>query len=209
MKMAEREPKITMTCQTATATSTTRKWWPIPSRQVGMITRWCSHRKQSMKRRATSIVFSKEDDDGIQFPHNDAIVVTLNIKNYDIHRIFIDNESSMDVLYFDAVLKMRISLECLVWVNFSLVGFVGDTIQVKGMITLTMRMGRYPLWTHLDFLVIRVPSTYNAILGWPDLNAFWTVVSTYYLKVKFPSTHVVGKIHGDQNLARSYYRIKL
>ena len=31
------------------------------------------------------------------------MVVTLNIKNYDVHHILIDNESSIDVLFYDAL----------------------------------------------------------------------------------------------------------
>lgn len=79
------------------------------------------------------------------------------------------------------------------------------------MIIWTVRMGHYPLQSisQVDFLIIWAPSTYNSILGWPCLNAFWEVVSTYFLKIKFSTMHGVREIHGDQSLARHCYSIKL
>ena len=38
-----------------------------------------------------SLAFTEEDAQGVQFPRNDTMVVTLNIENYDVHRILIDN----------------------------------------------------------------------------------------------------------------------
>ena len=46
-----------------------------------------------------------EQDVGVQQLHNDAVVVTLNIADYNVHRIFINNESSIDILYFLSFLK--------------------------------------------------------------------------------------------------------
>lgn len=36
-------------------------------------------------------------------------LVTLNIVNYDIHHILIDNRSSLDMLFYDAFIKMGLS----------------------------------------------------------------------------------------------------
>ena len=60
--------------------------------------------------------------------------------------------------------------------------------------------------THmLNFLVIKVVISYNAILGRTDINAFQAVASTYHLKIKFPTKNGVGMEKGDQKLARSCY----
>lgn len=91
------------------------------------------------------IVFFKKDYDDVQFPHNDVVIITLNMENYDIHRILVNNGSSTDVLYYDALLKIGISPEQLVRMSFLLVGFMEDTIQADRMITLIVRMGHYPL----------------------------------------------------------------
>lgn len=49
------------------------------------------------------VIFTREDDKGVVFLHNDVVIVTLNIGNYDVYRILIDNESLANVLYFDAL----------------------------------------------------------------------------------------------------------
>ena len=55
----------------------------------------------------------------------------------------------------------------------------------------------------MNFLVIKVVSSYNAILGRTRISAFQAVASTYHLKIKFPSRNGVGEEKGDQQLARS------
>lgn len=67
------------------------------------------------------------------------------MKNYNIHLILINNESLADGLYFDAIMKMGITLDQLTLVDSPLVRLMGDTIYVEGMIFLTVRMGHYPL----------------------------------------------------------------
>ena len=84
------------------------------------------------------ITFTKEDAQGVQFPHNDAIVVSLNIANYDVRRILVDNESSADVLFYDAFSRMSILDGHLRPITSPLVGFTGDAILVEGMVTLTV-----------------------------------------------------------------------
>lgn len=76
---------------------------------------------------------------------------------------------------------------------------------------LNMRMGHYPLQSiaKVDFLVIWVPSAYNAILGWLGLNAFCELISTYLLKMKFLMVHGIREIYGDQSLVCHCYRINL
>lgn len=96
------------------------------------------------------------------------------MKNYDVRHILIDDESSVDVLYYDALMKKEISPHWLTLLDSSFVGFTGDAILVEGMISLPMRMGCYSLWSivQVDFLIIWAFSDYNIILRRPDLNAF-------------------------------------
>ena len=46
------------------------------------------------------IIFTEQDAKGAQTPHNDAVVITANIVDYNVYRVFIDNKSSVDILYF-------------------------------------------------------------------------------------------------------------
>ena len=65
-------------------------------------------------------------------------------------------------------------------------------------------IGSYPLQLtkQLDFLVVDCPSSYNVIIGRPTLNHWKVATSMYCLKVKLPIEQGIGKIKGDQVLAR-------
>lgn len=98
--------KIALTSQTCIASPTSRKGQShtIEKREDD---NWgYPQPKKLAKRHAAPIVFSKEDDNGVQFLHDDVMVITLNIRNYDIHYILINNRSLANVLYFDELLKM-------------------------------------------------------------------------------------------------------
>ena len=61
----------------------------------------------------------------------------------------------------------------------------------------------------LDFLVVDCPSSYNVIIGRPTLIKWKAATSTYCLKVKFLTDNGVGKVKGDQVLARECYQAVL
>ena len=50
------------------------------------------------------------DDDvqGIQTPHDDAVIISMMIANYDVKRIFINNKNSMDILFYDTFQYMKL-----------------------------------------------------------------------------------------------------
>ena len=79
-----------------------------------------------------------------------------------------------------------------------------DKIVPKGIVKLTVTAGTYPaqISKEIDFIVVDCLSTYNVILGRLMFNKLEVAMSTYYLKVKFPTTHGIGEIRGDQVLAR-------
>ncbi|XP_035542090.1 uncharacterized protein LOC118344798 [Juglans regia] len=56
-----------------------------------------------------------------------------------------------------------------------------------------------------DFLVIKAPSSYNIILGHSTLNNLRAIISTYHLKIKFPTEAGVRGVRGEQSLARECY----
>ena len=55
-----------------------------------------------------AITFTDEDVERIHHPHDDAIVITLLIANYTIRRVLVDNESSVDILYYPAFQQIRL-----------------------------------------------------------------------------------------------------
>lgn len=92
-----------------------------------------------------------------------------------------------------------------------LVGFSRDVILMEGMITLqvTTRQALKQATVILIFLVVKVPSTYNIILGRSDLNALHAIISTYHLLIKFPAARGVEEVWGNQALAKQCYMATL
>ena len=57
--------------------------------------------------------------------------------------------------------------------------------------------------------MVDYPSSYNVIIGRPTLNRLKAAMSTYCLKVKFPTDNGVNEVRGDQILARECYQAVL
>ena len=57
--------------------------------------------------------------------------------------------------------------------------------------------------------MVDYPSSYNVIIGRPTLNGWKAAMSTYCMKVKFPTDNEVGEVKGNQVLARECYQAVL
>ena len=57
------------------------------------------------------IGFSEEDAQRLHHLHDDALVVSLQVGDYNMHRILVDNGSLTDILYYLAFQQMRIDRE--------------------------------------------------------------------------------------------------
>ena len=113
------------------------------------------------------IRFSKEDARRLHHPHDDALVVSLRVGDYNMHRALVNNDSSADILYYPDFQQMRVNREQLVPVNAPLVGFGGMRVFPIGVVTLTVTVGDYPqqITKEVTFLVADCSSAHNAILG--------------------------------------------
>ncbi|XP_059441975.1 uncharacterized protein LOC132174318 [Corylus avellana] len=161
------------------------------------------------RRTRMAISFSEEDERGVIFPHDDALIVTLMVANHKIHRVLVDNGSSADILYWPVFKQMGVERSRIQPFDSPLVGFAGEQVQPMGLISLPVMVGTAPRQstTMVDFLVIDRPSAYNAIIGRSSLNKLKAVTSTYHLMMKFPTEEGVGVVKGDQATARKCYNI--
>uniref|UniRef100_A0A2N9GVK9 Integrase catalytic domain-containing protein n=1 Tax=Fagus sylvatica TaxID=28930 RepID=A0A2N9GVK9_FAGSY len=157
------------------------------------------------------ISFSEEDARGTHQPHDDALVITINIAGFTTRRVMVDNGSSADILYLPAYQQMQLDKDKLRPMDAPLVGFTGDKICPVGIVTLPIMVGTHPKTVSktVDFLVVNCPSAYNAIIGRPTLNRLRAVTSTYHLLLKFPTEHGIGEVRGDQVAARECYLASL
>ncbi|XP_058219409.1 uncharacterized protein LOC131329978 [Rhododendron vialii] len=128
------------------------------------------------------IVFTDEGFGEVQVPNNDALVITLRIGEYDIERILVDSGSCTKLLYYDAFNKLGLPQTDLEQSITPLVGFGAGAVWPLGKITLPVQAGSVVL--RIDFLVVDVPYSYNAIIGRTWLHKMRAVSSTYHQMVK-------------------------
>ena len=142
------------------------------------------------------IIFSERDTRSIRQPHDDPLVIMLRVEEFNIHRVLIDNGSSADIIYLPAFQQMKLDKRRIRPFTSPLVSFSGDRIIPRGIITLTVIAVTYPaqVTKEIDFLIVNCPLTYNIILGRPALYRLRVAMSTYYLKMKFPTAYGVGEI---------------
>ncbi|KAK2999057.1 hypothetical protein RJ639_024268 [Escallonia herrerae] len=163
--------------------------------------------KKQKKEPAPTISFSDDDVGDTRTPHDDPLVVTLRVGNFDVKRILVDNGSSAEVLFYEAFQRMNIPSDRLRKIDMPLYGFSNHPVVCEGIIALPVTVGAPPNQAKLmlDFVVVRVPLAYNAILGRTALNQLRAVVSTYHMKMKFPMENGVGEVKGDQVVAWQCY----
>ena len=64
-----------------------------------------------------AIGFTEENVRCLHHPHNDALVVSIWIRDYNTHRVLVDNGSSADFFYYPAFQQIKIDTERLIPVN--------------------------------------------------------------------------------------------
>ncbi|KAJ0968985.1 hypothetical protein J5N97_021862 [Dioscorea zingiberensis] len=159
------------------------------------------------RRPSTPVCFSDEDLRGIYQPHDDALVVAVKVGVFTIYKVLVDTGSTTDIIFWDCFERMKIGKENLKQVRSHLVGFDGNSRHPKGMISLAMTLGTPPqaVTAMIDFLILRCPSSYNAIVGRPSLCKLAIVPSPYHQKLKFQTEEGNGEVRGDQASSRECY----
>ena len=159
------------------------------------------------RRESPVIGFSEEDARRLHHPHDDALVVSVRVGDYNVHRMLVDSGSSADILYYPAFQQMGINKARLIPMNAPLVGFGGTRVLSVGSITLLVTVGNYPqqITKDVTFLVVDCSSAYNGILGRPTLNSWKVTTSTYHLMIKFLAEYRIRELRGNQVAARKCY----
>ena len=111
------------------------------------------------QRADNDIIFTEANLWGVQTPHNDAVVVSMTIVNYDVKRCLINNKNSVDVIFYDCFSRMQwFSTKLLKSINVPLVRFTSDSVKVEGEIELPIMVGQLPRQStiHLNFFVLEI-----------------------------------------------------
>jgi hypothetical protein len=147
-----------------------------------------------------TISFSDSDLHDVQLPHNDPLVITLRIGNYDVKRVLVDQGSFAEVMYQELYEKLGLGKSDLSELSSPVFGFSGESTIPLGKTTLPVLTG--PINLQTEFIVIQAPSPYNAIMGRSWLHRMRAVPSTLHQKLRFPTKDGVMEINGDQVAAK-------
>ncbi|XP_020207422.1 uncharacterized protein LOC109792422 [Cajanus cajan] len=158
-------------------TSVTRKRY---SRSVLSVSEWA-------RPTLPAIIFLNADFEGVS-PHEDnPIVISAIIMGYNVKRMLVDQGSSVDIMFWEAFIGMKISTDRLMPYAGTLVGFAGDQVTAKGYADMetTFGQGDHMKTITVRYLVVNAQSSYSILVGRPTLNKLGAVVSTPHLKLKY------------------------
>ncbi|KAL2228716.1 UNVERIFIED_CONTAM: hypothetical protein Sindi_1851300 [Sesamum indicum] len=127
---------------------------------------------------------------------NDPMVIRMDIVNYQVHKLLMDNGSSVDIIFTNMLKKMELGELKLKPVHTPLVGFGGSEEPRRKTCM-------------IQFLVVDSPFAYNVVLGRHELIKYRAVVSTYHLKMKFPTKYGIGEAQCDGHVACQCYNLSI
>ena len=139
--------------------------------------------------------------------HYDALVLTVCISSFDVHRFLVDLGSAANLLHLPAFNQMRVSIDHLHSAGKVLSGFKGATTLSVGDITFSVKAG--PVTQQVLFTVVEDLGPYNAILGQAWLHAMKAVPSTYHQTVSYLTESGQVDLQGSQLAARQCYQLSL
>ena len=129
------------------------------------------------------ISFPSVNPNRVIVPHYDALVLTLCISGFDVHRVLVDPGSATDLLQLLAFNKMKLSIGMLNSAEQILYGFNSATTMTLGDVTLPIQAG--PVTQQVLFSVVEDLGPYNATVGQNWLHSMKVVPLTYHQMVNY------------------------
>ncbi|XP_027931963.1 uncharacterized protein LOC114187793 [Vigna unguiculata] len=165
------------------STSSTRKKHFRHLQSINHITH--SHHRCCMP----PMTFTDDDFHGIDHQQDDPMVITVELENYAVKKVLIDQGSSIDILYWTTYQKLQLPPTTMVLYDELIFRFSGEKVLTYGYIDLhtVFREASQTKTIPIRFLVVDAPTSYNVLLCRPSLNILGAVVSTTHLAMKFPS----------------------
>ncbi|XP_075101991.1 uncharacterized protein LOC142177401 [Nicotiana tabacum] len=152
------------------------------------------------------ITFTEEDADGLLLPHNDALVISLNVLDFKIKRVLVNSGSSANIIQWRALEQAKITGSIFLATKL-LAGFNLASVTIRGEILLLTNAEAVMNTTLLE--VVDGDMGYNIILGRSWLHEMKVVPSTYHQSLKFSTPEGIKQIRGEQPAAREMNAISV
>ncbi|GKV21714.1 hypothetical protein SLEP1_g31668 [Rubroshorea leprosula] len=186
----------------------------LSSKQRKLYVREVKHQNRAQKRKIDDaewknqpITFTSADLDTVVTPHNDPLVTSVMINNCEVQRVLVDTESAPDIMYFHCFKSLRLDPSLLQKYDGPIYGFNNQPVPVEGVLTLHVAFGsgRTYVTPSVRFLVVKMASSFNIVIGRPTLTEIRAVVSQSHLCMKFPTPMGIATLRGNQEVARHCY----
>jgi len=156
--------------------------------------------------------FSEEDSYAVHFPHNDALVVTTQIRSSKVSKILVDGGNSINILYGHALDRMentpKLARKLIIpRIQLLLYGFDGNEARSPDTIEFPVRADPFNILT--EFCILDIPSPYNAIRGRSWIYMMRAVSSTHHQLLKYPTPFEMANIRGEQAMSRTIAGVAL
>ena len=156
------------------------------------------------KQRKKEITFDEQD---IQDPHHDELVITLYIATQFVGSIVVDEGSLVNIIILYALNRMNIPKSKLFKRSSLLIGFNNEPRNAIGEIKIPVYIEGVNSMQR--FCVISALSSYNLILGRPWIHDLKVVPSMYHQCVKMPTPWGTMKIISDQQESKECYKTSM
>ena len=153
------------------------------------------------------ISFPLVNPNRVIMPHYDALVLTLCISDFDVHKVLVDTGRTVDLLQLLAFNQMKLSTRMLNSARRILFGFNGTTTMTLGDITLPVQAG--PVTQQVLFSVIKDFGPYNVIVGRTWLHSIKVVPLTYHQTVNYLTNAGQVDLLSSQLDARKCFQLSI
>ena len=140
-------------------------------------------------------------------PHYEALVLTLCINGFNMHRVLVDPGSATNLLQLPAFNQMKLSPLMLNSTRRILSGFNGTTTTTLGDITLLVQVG--PVSQQVLFSIVEDLGSYNCIVGKNWMHSMKVVPSTYHQMVNYLTSAGQIDLLSSQLAARQCYQLSM
>lgn len=119
--------------------------------------------------------------------HNEALVITLLIANYQVKWILVNPRNYTGILFLNTLNKMQIMLSQRSGSSNTLVWFREEAMHAKGKVSLLVSIG--PSTLMISFLIVNMVYPYNTILRKKQINNMRLCHQLFIKKILFSIAH--------------------
>ncbi|XP_070050908.1 uncharacterized protein [Nicotiana tomentosiformis] len=157
------------------------------------------HHKRLRELAEDDITFTEEDTDGLLLPHNDTLVISLNVLDFKIKFVLVDPGSSANIIQWRVLEQSKLT-GSIISATKLLTGFNLASVTTRRDILLPTNAERVMKTTLFE--VVDDNMGYNIIMGRPWLHQMKVLPSIYHQLLKFPTPEGIKQIRSDQPAAR-------